>query len=125
MAAAPPRFVVGIQSSRIILAPNFPRDQDALRVVQTRVVRNGHLQFPSSREAAGRYTMYAALFRRTTCPPSGSCCFCDTHCEVITVEECYERGGEYWNLQANCDPNLCPFTPAIQTTWGKIKASYR
>jgi hypothetical protein len=57
--------------------------------------------------------------------PQVACCFDDGTCQYITADQCEADGGHSQGEGSDCEPNLCPYTPSMQTTWGKIKASYR
>ncbi|MBM3286725.1 MAG: hypothetical protein FJY88_05160 [Candidatus Eisenbacteria bacterium] len=57
-------------------------------------------------------------------PPPGACCFTDGTCLVLTEEECTRQGGYLWVPGEDCVDD-CPPVPTQNTTWGKIKATYR
>jgi len=60
-------------------------------------------------------------------PPTGACCLRYLNpgdCITTTAADCAARPGIYLGDGAPCDPGICA-TPAIRTTWGRIKTIYR
>ncbi len=58
-------------------------------------------------------------------PPTGACCFADGSCVVLEQQQCEEQGGSYQGDGSTCEPDPCEPTPVENTTWGRIKMSYR
>jgi len=60
-------------------------------------------------------------------PPTGACCIgTQGDCRILTQHDCEEAGGRYQGDQSTCEPvNPCVITPTKNTTWGRIKATYR
>lgn len=65
-------------------------------------------------------------------PPLGPCCFRDGTCQILIEIECSESSGIwYGEVAESCDPNPCttisvPETSGtIETSWGRIRATYR
>ncbi len=55
----------------------------------------------------------------------GACCLPDGTCLYIEEIACAEQGGEWLGPESVCDPNPCEGTPTEESTWGRIKASFR
>jgi hypothetical protein len=60
-------------------------------------------------------------------PPTGACCIGDQgDCQLLSEAECLAQGGTFQGVGSTCEPvNPCPIVPTQNTTWGKIKNSYR
>lgn len=56
---------------------------------------------------------------------SGACCFADGSCRVTTETECMAAGGTQFIVGGVCDPNPCPPVPTQNTTWGRVKDTFR
>jgi len=54
----------------------------------------------------------------------GACCLSSGECVLKTPEECWDLAGSWRGAGAPCSPNPC-ITPAMETSWGHIKAVYR
>jgi hypothetical protein len=57
--------------------------------------------------------------------PTGACCLPDQLCVIVTLAQCTQQGGAYQGNDTVCDPNPCTSTSILQTTWGRIRSSYR
>jgi hypothetical protein len=57
--------------------------------------------------------------------PPGACCFPDGHCEIIHIDFCAEAGGITLGPCQLCEPNPCSPVPALERSWGAVKAQYR
>jgi hypothetical protein len=58
-------------------------------------------------------------------PVYGACCF-NQDCVILTEVDCVGQGGVYQGDDTVCDPNPCiEPNPAIESSWGQIKANYR
>jgi hypothetical protein len=58
-------------------------------------------------------------------PGSGACCLPDEVCVLVPRDECLADNGVYQGDGTACEPNPCQLIPVQNTTWGRIKASYR
>jgi len=60
-------------------------------------------------------------------PPTGACCIGDQgDCYLLSEDACLAQGGTYQGNGSTCEPvNPCPIVPTQNTTWGRIKNSYR
>lgn len=60
-------------------------------------------------------------------PEPEACCFEDGHCEMQLQQACIGMGGVAWGAGTTCAPeNPCPIiVPTKDTSWGKLKATYR
>jgi hypothetical protein len=54
--------------------------------------------------------------------PFGACCLVDGTCVEMLSCACETSGGEF--IGGTCEPNPCS-TPALERTWGGVKATYR
>lgn len=93
---------------------------------------DGHCEFLTAEictELGGMPQGYGSNCDPNLCPQppgTGACCLDDQGaCEVLTEAECIREGGEYQGTGTTCDPNPCPIVPIRDTTWGRIKTSYR
>lgn len=59
------------------------------------------------------------------CPMPGACCFEDGSCQVLDIAVCVQEGGTYQGVGTACEPNPCVPVPTQETSWGRIKSSYR
>ncbi|MEZ4648983.1 MAG: hypothetical protein R3E97_09415 [Candidatus Eisenbacteria bacterium] len=59
------------------------------------------------------------------CPPFGACCLSDGSCDLGTEAECMNQGGDWMGEGTTCDPDPCPPVPVLESTWGRIKGTYR
>jgi len=59
-----------------------------------------------------------------SCPAIGACCF-GIECVIRTAAECKDAGGEYLGDDLSCDPNPCGPIPTKDSSWGKIKSTFR
>lgn len=57
--------------------------------------------------------------------PTGACCFPDGACNVLTRSQCAEQAGTYQGDGSVCEPNPCGPTATQQTTWGRVRGSFR
>jgi hypothetical protein len=57
--------------------------------------------------------------------PPGACCRANGHCEILDVVVCEENGGQSHGPCSQCEPNPCFPVPALEATWGAVKARYR
>jgi hypothetical protein len=55
-------------------------------------------------------------------PAPGACCF-GPNCVLLFDTECAAQGGVWYG--GPCDPNPCPPVPTEETSWGRVKATYR
>jgi hypothetical protein len=55
----------------------------------------------------------------------GACCMPDATCVIATLVECAGLGGQWLWPYVTCEPNPCPTTPVIETTWGRIKNRFQ
>jgi hypothetical protein len=55
-------------------------------------------------------------------PPLRACCDDNGNCTLTTQDDC---DGDWFEDEAVCDPNPCPFSASEETSWGEIKTKYR
>jgi hypothetical protein len=97
-----------------------------------------HLSTPGLRTLTATYSpLYGFLLPSTSpgvvqrvCGPplTGACCLTTGGCSLLQRADCVASavGGIYRGDCGPCDPNPCPApVPAQQSTWGRIKSSYR
>jgi len=58
------------------------------------------------------------------CTPAGACCINDV-CVILTEVECGEAAGTYTGDGVACEPENPCAMPVEESTWGRIKNSYR
>ena len=59
------------------------------------------------------------------CPEQGACCFDDGTCSLRSEPSCIDAGGTYLGQFTDCDPNPCEVVPVFDSSWGRIKGTYR
>lgn len=64
--------------------------------------------------------VWTLTYNITCAGPSGACCI-GSVCRITSEQDC---PGTWYGEGSSCDPNPCP-TPAVETSWGQIKADYR
>jgi hypothetical protein len=69
--------------------------------------------------AGGAWTLDYAI--DCPAPPTGACCI-NGDCTITTEADC---AGDWQGPDTVCDPNPCPPTATEQSTWGRLKSSYR
>jgi hypothetical protein len=57
--------------------------------------------------------------------PVGACCFVLGDCSLLNAADCALQGGRYLGDLTVCEPNPCMPTPTLNTTWGRIKSTFR
>ena len=67
----------------------------------------------------------------TSCDPNpcacitGACCLPEGTCVDMLMIDCEQAGGTWLGEGTDCNPDPCEPTPTLETSWGRIKTTYR
>lgn len=87
---------------------------------------NGSAGYPLLVDPSIARVVANACLCRPVSVPTGACCLANPNrCEVLPAAECEAQKGSYQGDGTACEPDPCPPSLVIDSSWGRIKAQHR